>query len=75
MIQVCVEVRKGDVPFRVAVQAASIGLAISTIEELHPGRDVRVVFPIDPEEFFHGASEKTEENGGRRTGLVPGRVG
>ena len=59
MIQVSLEVREGDAPFRVAVQAESIGLAVSTIEERHPGGDVRVVFPIDPEEFFLGGSEKT----------------
>ena len=74
MIQVCVEVREGDAPFTVAVQAESIGRAVSTIEERHPGRDVRVVFPIDPEEFFLGGSEKTGGNGSGRIGLVPDRV-
>ncbi len=59
MIKVSVEVREGDAPFRVAVQAESIGLAVSTIEGRHPGRDVRVVFPIDPEEFFPASSQKT----------------
>ena len=58
MIQVSVEVREGGAPFRVAVQAESISMAVSTIEERHPGRDVRVVFPIDPEEYFLGGSEK-----------------
>ena len=65
MIQVSVEVREGDAPFRVAVQAESIGLAVSTIEGHHPGSDVRVVFPINPEEFFlgedRGASEESRE--------------
>ena len=59
MIKVSVEVREGDTPFVVSVQAESIDLAVSTIEERHPDRDVRVVFPIDPEEFFLGGSEKT----------------
>ena len=59
MIQVSVEVREGGTPFRVAVQAESIGLAVSIVEGRHPGRDVRVVFPINPEEFFLG-----EDRGG-----------
>jgi hypothetical protein len=54
MIEVSVEVREGDAPFRVAVQAESIGQAVSIAKERHPGRDVRVVFPIDPESFFPG---------------------
>ena len=64
MIKVSVEVREGDAPFRVAVQAQSIGLAVSIVEGRHPGRDVRVVFPIDPEEFFIGGSEKTRAGPG-----------
>ena len=74
MIQVSLEVREGDAPFRVAVQAESIGLAVSAIEERHPGGDVRVVFPIDPEEFFRGGSEKNGVEGGGRMGPVPDRV-
>ncbi len=52
MIKVCVEVREEDVHFRVAVRAESIVRAISLIQMRHPGGDVRVVFPIDPEGFF-----------------------
>ena len=74
MIQVSVEVREGAVPFRVAVQAESIGRAVSVIEGRHPGREVRVVFPIDPEEFFLGGSEKTGGNGSGRMKLVSDRV-
>ena len=75
MIQVSVEVREGGAPFRVAVQAESIGLAVSAIEERHPGSDLRVVFPIDPEEYFLGGSEKpgrdrtTADSFGRFTSL------
>ena len=65
MIQVSVEVREGAAPFRVAVQAESIGRAVDIIEGRHPGRDVRVVFPIDPEEFFLGGSEKADGNGAK----------
>ncbi len=57
MIKVAVEVREGTVPFRVAVEAGSISQAVSFIERRHPGRDVRVVFPIDPDEFFTGGRE------------------
>ena len=65
MIKVSVEVREGTALFRVAVQAESIGRAISIISGGHPGRDVRVVFPIDPEEFFIGSSSLGHR---RRTG-------
>ena len=52
MIKVSVEVHKGETPVRTVVRAESITRAISAIERRHPGRKVRVVFPIDPEEFF-----------------------
>ena len=58
MIQISVEVREGGVPFRVAVQAESIGMAVGIVEERHPGSDLRVVFPIDPEEYFLEGSER-----------------
>ena len=60
MIKVSVEVREGAALFRVAVQAESIGRAVSVIKGRHPDRDVRVVFPIDPEGFFPAGSKKTE---------------
>jgi hypothetical protein len=63
MVKVCVEVREGDGLFRVAVQAESISQAVSIAKGSHPDRDVRVVFPIDPGEFFAGASKAT---GGER---------
>ncbi len=52
MIKVCVEVREEHARFRVAVRAESIVRAISLLQMRHPGGDVRVVFPIDPEGFF-----------------------
>jgi hypothetical protein len=60
MIKVSVEVREGAALFRVAVKAESISRAVSIVKGRHPGRDVRVVFPIDPERFFPGGSKKTE---------------
>ncbi len=58
MIRVLVEVKEEAAPLRVEVRAESISQAVGTIEELHPGRTVQVVFPIDPEEFFAGVPEK-----------------
>ena len=52
MIKVSVEVREEAAPFRVEVHAENITRAVSTIERRHPGRTARVVFPIDPEDFF-----------------------
>ncbi len=63
MIKVSVEVREGATFSRVAVQADTISQAVSITKVCHPGRDVRVVFPIDPEGFFPEGSKKT---GGRQ---------
>ena len=52
MIRVFVEVTEEAAPLRLEVRAESISQAINTVEELHPGRAVQVVFPIDPQEFF-----------------------
>jgi hypothetical protein len=60
MIKVSMEVREGAALFRVAVKAESISRAVSIMKGRHPDRDVRVVFPIDPEGFFLGGSKKTE---------------
>jgi hypothetical protein len=66
MVKVCVEVREGDGLFRVAVQAESINQAVSVAKGSHPARDVRVVFPIDPGEFFARPPKATGGNGGSR---------
>ena len=52
MIRVFVEVHEEAASRRVQVRAESISQAVRTIEDVHPGRTVQVVFPIDPEEFF-----------------------
>ncbi len=52
MVRVCVEVREGDDLFEVAVYADSIAQAVATARGRFPGHAVRVVFPIDGEEFF-----------------------
>jgi hypothetical protein len=52
MIKVCVKVHEEGAPFSVTVLAESIDRAVTIVKERHPSRDVRVVFPIDPREFF-----------------------
>jgi hypothetical protein len=67
MIRVFVEVHQEAAPLMVEVRAESISQAVGIIEELHPGRTVQVIFPIDPREFFvEGPQEvgtKREQNG------------
>lgn len=52
MIEVTVEVTRGDVRRRLAVQAESITLALEIAGKQNPGCEVGVTFPIDPESFF-----------------------
>ena len=52
MISVCMEVREETALSRATVQAGSIREAVSITRGRYPGRDVRVMFPIDPERFF-----------------------
>jgi len=64
MIGVCMKVREGAALSRATVQAESIREAVSITRGRYPGRDVRVVFPIDPEDFF--VQGPAEDNGRRR---------
>jgi hypothetical protein len=52
MIRVSIELREGATLSRTTVQAESIREAVSITRGRYPGRDVRVIFPIDAEEFF-----------------------
>jgi hypothetical protein len=52
MIRVAVEVSSGAARFRAAVWAESIERALSLVKAHYPGGEARVVFPIEPEEFF-----------------------
>ena len=52
MFQVLLEVYSGALPFIVSVRAESLLRAVDVTKDSYPGSDVRVVFPIDPEEFF-----------------------
>ena len=54
MIRVSVEVSRGAARYRVAVQAESIKRALEIVEGQNSSCAARVVFPIEPEEFFVG---------------------
>jgi hypothetical protein len=66
MIKVSLKVHEGTAPFRVTVQAESIGQAIGIVKEHYPGHEVRVVFPIDSEEFFIEGPEKIQPDESRQ---------
>ena len=65
MIRVAMEVREGATLLRETVSAESVRQAVSVVRERYPGRDVRVVFPISPEDFF---LEDPEQRVERRAG-------
>jgi hypothetical protein len=52
VVRVSIEVRSGAARFRVEIQASSIQRAVSVVEGSHSASDVRVIFPIDPEDFY-----------------------
>ncbi len=53
MIRVSIDVVRGGADrLNLSVRAESIRLAVSTVEGLYPGADVRVAYPIEPETFF-----------------------
>lgn len=60
MVGVSFEVRNGAARFSVAVRAENIRRALSIAENQHPGSDVAVRFPIDPEGFFAKEPAATE---------------
>jgi hypothetical protein len=77
MIRVSIEVREGAALSRTAVQAESIREAVSITRRRYPGRDVRVIFPIDPETFF--IDDPAEGNGwarlsGERSSIGKGKL-
>ena len=63
MIKVSMEVREGAALSRATVQAESIQEAVSITKRRYPGRDVRVIFPIDPEDFFLEGPRQREMSG------------
>ena len=68
MIRVSMEVREGAALSRATVQAESIREAVSITKGRYPGCDVRVIFPIDAEEFF--LEGPAEGNSRRRLSMV-----
>jgi hypothetical protein len=52
MIRASMEVREGIALSRAIVRAEIIREAVSITRERYPGRDVRIIFPIEAEEFF-----------------------
>ncbi len=77
MIRVSMEVREGTALSRATVQAESIREAVSITRGRYPGRDVRVMFPIDPEDFFIEGPAKSKQSraeGDGRTRLSAGRL-
>ena len=52
MVRVTVEVGRGAIQYRIAVQAESILRALEIAEGMNPGREIKVTFPIDPDSFF-----------------------
>ncbi len=74
MIRVSVEVREAGDVFELAVYAGSINQAVGVARGRFPGRDVRVVFPIDGEEFFRRGAGGGGAKVGERARLLPDRV-
>jgi hypothetical protein len=54
MIKIAIEVRSSAARFKVAWLAESIEGALEIARRYNPGKECRVVFPIDPEGFFVG---------------------
>jgi hypothetical protein len=75
MVRISVEMREGDDLFEVTVYADTISEAVGIARGRFPGQDVRVVFPIDGEEFFGGrGTEAAEADDPGRQRLMPDRV-
>jgi hypothetical protein len=70
MIRVSMEVREGAALSREMVQAESIREAVNITRERYPGRDVRVIFPIDAEDFFIEDFIEDPAEGNSRTRLA-----
>ena len=76
------QVREETALSRATVQAESIREAVNITRSRYPGRDVRVVFPIDPEDFFiedpaqgNGWARLSGERSSIGKGKLSGRAG
>jgi hypothetical protein len=54
MIKISIEVKSGAARFKVGLQAESIEEALEIAKRYNPGKECKVVFPINPEIFFVG---------------------
>jgi hypothetical protein len=54
MIKISIEVRSSTARFKVALVAESIEGALELAKRYNPGKECKVVFPIDPQIFFVG---------------------
>lgn len=75
MVRVSLEVLEGADRFEVAAHADSISRAVGATRRRFPGGEVRVVFPIDGDEFFGGESAGGSAEYGDRPVLLPDRAG
>jgi len=62
VIRITVEVSQRAARYRVAVQAKSIKRALEIVESQNPSCAAKVVFPIEPEEFYVGDTTVTAES-------------
>ncbi len=62
MIRITVEVSQGAARFGVEVQAESIKRALEIVESQNPSCAAKVVFPVEPEEFYVGDATVTAES-------------
>jgi hypothetical protein len=82
MIRVSMEVREETALSRATVQAESIREAVNITRRRYPGRDVRVIFSIDPETFFiedpadgNGCARLSGQQSSIDKGKLSGRAG
>ena len=52
MIKIGIEVRSSAARFKVVLVAESIEGALEMAKRYNPGKECKVVFPIDPQSFF-----------------------
>jgi hypothetical protein len=73
VIRVSVEVHSERARFRIAVWAETIERALRLARAHYPGGEVRVMFPIEPEEFFvNGTTHSSEAVHLERSGQAAG---
>jgi hypothetical protein len=52
MVKISIEVKSAAAKCTVALQAESVQRALEIAKRYNPGKECKVVFPIDPEGFF-----------------------